>query len=46
MVKMVDEVLIFNLLYKKFQSAVVYLGEDLDRFNDVFGRVWNSICTT
>jgi len=20
-----------------FQSAVVYLGEDLDRFNDVFG---------
>ena len=21
-----------------FQSAVVYLGEDLDRFNDVFGK--------
>ena len=24
--------------YAPFQSAVVYLGEDLDRFNDVFGK--------
>ena len=29
-----------------FQSAIIYLGKNLDRFNDVFGKYGNFICAT